>query len=155
MSSYRTAAIVGCFWLSLLGLASAASAQQIPKALLGKIVTNSKPITIPSSAKAFAQKINKQDRSKFKKNEDGRWEIHFVAFFNRPSPVEEIGVVVLDPKAEAVALAQVKTTKGQRTLSSSITVDSIESPGKKHTLQVYYAKGKKPIILAKKVIVLK
>jgi hypothetical protein len=155
MKSVRTVALLACAWLVSLGLAGPAQAQQIPKALLGKIVTNSKPIDIPATAKDFAKKINKQDRLQFKKGEDGRWEIHFVAFFNRPSPVEEVGVVVLDPKGEAAALAQVKTEKGQRTLASRITVDSTEAPGKKHTLQVYYPKGKKPMILAKKVVVLK
>lgn len=157
MKTVPMAALVVCFsWLVCsLAPSAQAQAQQAPKAMLGKIITSDKPIDIPSSMKNFAKKLNKQDRSKFTQDEEGKWEIHFVAFFNKALPVEEIGVVVLDPKNEAAALANVKAAKGQRTLSSRITVDSTEAPGKPHTLQVYYAKGKKPIILAKKVVVLK
>lgn len=66
-----------------------------------------------------------------------------------------MGVVVLDEKKEAVALADVSGTKGQTTLQSKIVVDSTESRGKPHVLQVYYASEKRPVVLAKKEIILK
>ncbi len=144
------AAIVG-----LMLSAAAAQAQTFPKALRGKIITNRQAIDIPSSQRNFLKKLKKQDRAVFKKDAEGKWTIHFVAFFNRGLPIETMGVVVLDAKKEPVAIANVAGTKGQKTLASQITVDSTESPGKKHTLQVYYAKGKKPIVLAKKIVTLK
>ncbi len=130
-------------------------AQAAPKALKGKIITNANPIDIPTSAKGFLKKMKKQDRKNFKRDQEGKWVIHFVAFFKRSVPVDQIGVVVLDEKKEPVALADVPGQKGQKTLASQIIIDSTEFPGKKHTLQIYYAKGKKPVVLASKVIVLK
>jgi len=141
--------------LGLAGLSSAARAQSIPRALRGKIITSGKPIDIPGTSRNFVKKMKKQDRKTFSKDAEGKWVIHFVAFFNRALPVESIKLVVLDAKGEAVALADVGGEKGQRTLASLIVVDTTESPGAKHTLQVYYAKGKKPVVLAKKVVVLK
>jgi len=138
-----------------VALGGSARAQVIPKALKGKIITNSHAIDIPSSQRNFLKKIKKQDRSVFKKNDEGKWTIHFVAFFNRALPVETMGVVVLDAKKEPVAIADVAGAKGQKTLASQIVVDTTESPGKKHTLQVFYAKNKKPVVLAKKLITLK
>ena len=78
-----------------------------------------------------------------------------MAFFNRSLPGDSIGVVVLDAKKEPVAVADVPAQKGQKTLSSQIIVETTETPGKKHTLQIYFARGKKPVILAKKEIILK
>jgi hypothetical protein len=141
--------------VGLIGFASQAAAQGAPRALRGKIITSSKEIDVPTSAKGFVKKMRKQDRSMFKKNDEGRWVIHFVAFFNRPLPAEQIGVVVLDGKKEPVAVANVAGQKGQTTLSSQISVDTTETPKKKHTIQVYYPKGNKPVVLARKQIVLK
>ena len=139
----------------LLVFSSGATAQGVPKALRGKIITSYKPINIPGSAKGFARKLKKQDKKMIRKQEGGTWVIYFVAFFNRSLPSDSMGVVVLDGKGEPVAVADVKGQKGQTSLASQITVDSTEFPGKKHTVQVYYAKGKKPVILAKKQVVLK
>lgn len=139
----------------LLLLGATARAQTVPRAFKGKIITNRTGIDIPKSQRKFLKKLKKQDRSVFVKDAEGKWTIHFVAFFKRSLPVETMGVVVLDAKNEPVALANVAGTKGQKTLASRITVDTTESPGKKHTLQVYFAKGKKPIVLAKKVVTLK
>jgi hypothetical protein len=138
-----------------LGLHTKAAAQSVPKALRGKIVTNSREIVIPTALKGFVQKVRKQDRNAFKRGEDGLWTIYFVAFFNRSLPAEQIGIVVLDEKKEAVAVANVTGQKGQTSLASQIVVESTESVGKKHTLQVYFPRGKKPVVLAKKQIVLK
>lgn len=156
MSAKRTVPfIMAAAIASLAALGGTAHAQAFPKALKGKIITNRTGIDIPSSQRNFLKKLKKQDRSVFKKDAEGKWTIHFVAFFNRALPIETMGVVVLDAKKEPVAIANVAGTKGQKTLASRITVDTTESPGKKHTLQVFYAKGKKPIVLAKKVVTLK
>jgi hypothetical protein len=136
-------------------LSSTAAAQSAPKALRGQIITNSRDINVPTKAANFVKKMRKQDRKKFKRDEGGKWVIYFVAFFNRALPGENIGVVVLDAKKEPVAVADVPGQKGQRTLASQIIVETTETPGKKHTLQVYFARGKKPVVLAKKEIVLK
>ena len=141
--------------LLLVFAAPPAQAQSAPKALRGTIITNANPIDIPSSAAGFIKKMRKQDRKNFKRDADGKWVIHFVAFFKRSVPVDQIGVVVLDKKKEPVALANVAGQKGQRTLASQIVVDSTEFPGTAHTLQIYYAKGSKPMVLAKKSITLK
>ncbi len=141
--------------LGIAGLSSAVQAQSIPRALRGKIITSPKPIDIPGTSRNFVKKMKEQDRKTFTKDGEGEWVIHFVAFFNKALPVETTGVVVLDAKGDPVALAEVGAEKGQRTLASMIVVDSTESPGAKHTLQVYYAKGKKPVVLAKKIVVLK
>ena len=155
MRALRTAVATGIALALFAGLTTSAWAQAAPKALRGKIITSSKPIDLPTVQRNFIKKLKKQDRLKFKRDAGGKWTIHFVAFFNRALPVESIGVVVLDAKKEPVALADVGAAKGQRTLSAQIVVDTTESPGKKHTLQVYYAKGKKPVVLAKKQIILK
>jgi hypothetical protein len=141
--------------LGLLAVDHTAAAQAAPKALRGQIITNSKNIDVPTSAANFLKKMRQQDRKKFKKDNDGKWVIYFVAFFNRALPVENIGVVVLDAKKEPVAVADVPGQKGQKTLSSQIVVETTETPGQKHTLQVYFARGKKPVVLAKKEIILK
>jgi len=147
--------LVAGLLLGFFLLCQTASAQSAPKALRGQIITNSRDINVPTSAAKFLQKMRKQDRKKFKRDESGKWVIYFVAFFNRALPGESIGVVVLDAKKEPVAVADVPAQKGQRTLASQIIVETTETPGKKHTLQVYFARGKKPVILAKKEIILK
>lgn len=154
--AHRTAVRGWLLWLVAASIALApvyASAQNAPKQLRGKIITSDKPIDIPS-AKGFEKKLRKQDRKKFRCDPEGKWVIYFVAFFNRPLPIEQMGVVVLDAKKEPVAVANVSGQKGQRTLASQIVVDTTESPGKPHVLQVFYAKGDKPIVLAKKTILL-
>ncbi len=130
-------------------------AQAVPRQLRGKIITSYKPIDIPSAVKGFVGKLKKQDKKVIRKQEGGTWVIYFVAFFKKPLPSDSMGVVVLDGKGEPVAVADVGGQKGQTTLASQVTVDTTEFPGKKHTLQVYYAKGKKPVILAKKQVILK
>jgi len=147
-------AVVGLL-LGFFALGSTVSAQSAPKALRGQIITNSRDINVPTSAAKFVKKMRKQDRKKFKRDESGKWVIYFVAFFNRALPGEHIGVVVLDAKKEPIAVADVAGQKGQRTLASQIIVETTETPGKKHTLQVYFARGKKPVILAKKEIILR
>jgi hypothetical protein len=144
---YPYFAVVGVL-LGLLAVDHTAAAQAAPKALRGQIITNSKNIDVPTSAANFLKKMRQQDRKKFKKDNDGKWVIYFVAFFNRALPVENIGV-------EPVAVADVPGQKGQKTLSSQIVVETTETPGQKHTLQVYFARGKKPVVLAKKEIILK
>ncbi len=141
--------------LGLVMLSSSAEAQSPPKALRGQIITNSRDINVPTKAANFVKKMRRQDRKKFKRDEGGKWVIYFVAFFNRALPDNSIGVVVLDAKKEPVAVADVAGQKGQRTLASQIIVETTETPGKKHTLQVYFARGKKPVVLAKKEIILK
>lgn len=149
----RYLAVTGLL-LCCFAFSSAAEAQSAPRALRGQIITNSRSINVPTSAANFAKKMRKQDRQKFKRDDDGKWVIHFVAFFNRALPGESIGVVVLDAKKEPVAVADVPGQKDQRTLSSQIIVETTETPGKKHTLQVYFVRGKKPVVLAKKEIIL-
>jgi len=147
--------VVLAAFAGLLLQASLVRAQAVPKSLRGHIITNSKPIKIPNSMRGFVKKLRKQDRKAFSKTADGQWEIHFVAFFKRPLPVEQLGIVVLDAKNEPVAVANVAGTKGQKTLSTHIIVDTTETVKKKHTLKVYFARGDKPVDLAKKQIVLK
>ncbi len=142
-----------CFGLVLM--ASRGMAQTFPAALKGKIITSTKEIEVPTVPKDFVAKVKKQDKSVFKKGESGGYTIYFVAFFNKAVPVDSVGIVVLDDKKEAIAVADVPEQKGNWSLASQITVDDTESPGKKHILQVYYATGKNPVILAKKEIVLK
>jgi len=150
----------GCLFLMMVlatatQAAAAGSEQYVPAELKGKIVTNSKPIELPSAVKGFVANLRKQDRESFKKNEEGKWQIYFVAFFKTPSPATSLGIVVLDHKKEAVAVAEVAVEKGQRTLAAEITVDSVEAPGKPHLMQVYYVRGGKPAVLAEKKIILK
>jgi hypothetical protein len=146
-----------CIALCLGWWGHQASAQTLatPKALKGQIITNSKEIQVPATPKNFVKKMRKQDRDMFKRDEEGQWVIYFVAFFNRSLPADQLGIVVLDAKKDPVAVANVEGKKGQKNLASQIMVDSTETPGKKHTIQVFYPKGNKPVILAKKQIVLK
>ena len=130
-------------------------AQSAPAALKGKIITSSKEIELSATDAGLVAKLQKQDVSKFTPDEEGRYTVYFVAFFNQPLPEESIGVVVLDGKKEAVAVADVKGTKGQTTLSSQMLVDSTETPNKPHVLQVFFLKNKKTVVLAKKEIFLK
>ncbi len=153
--SILTGFMAACFLAGLMLQGFPAKAQSAPKALRGKIITNKAAIDIPAALKGFAKKLRKQDRTIFKKNDDGKWEIHFIAFFRWPLPAEQIGVVVLDAKKEPVAVANVAGTKGQKTLAAHIIVETTETPGKKHKLRVYYPKNDKPVVLAEKIIVLK
>jgi hypothetical protein len=45
--------------------------------------------------------------------------------------------------------------QGQNTLACHILVDSTESPGKEHTLQVFFVRRGEPVVLAEKTIILK
>ncbi len=135
--------------------APAAPQAKAPKALLGKIITSSKPINVPTSADGFAKKLWKQDKNEIAADGSGQWVIQFVAFFNQALPQEQMGIVVLNPKNEPIAVADVTGQKGQTSVSSQITVSGTEYKGKAHTLQVYYPKGNQPKVLAKKQIVLK
>ncbi len=141
--------------LLLVGLSMNAIAKAEPKALKGKIITNARELKIPQSAKNFVKKMLSQDRNQFRKDANGQWRVYFLAFFNRKLPDDQIGIVVLDAKNEPVAVANVTAQRGQTTLASQITVESTETPGKPHTLQVYFAKQGKPVVLAKKQILLK
>jgi hypothetical protein len=146
-------------WLAFPARAPAQDAakpadQFVPPALAGQIITSTVEIQVPTSPKNFVALVRKQDKSTFKKNDEGKYIIHYVAFFNKATPVENLQVVVLDGK-DALAVADVPVTKGSRTLSSNIEVENIENAGKKFVLQVFYPSGKKPVILAKKEIVLK
>ncbi|MBW1807695.1 MAG: hypothetical protein JRJ87_05825 [Deltaproteobacteria bacterium] len=153
--SILTGLMATCFLAGIMFLGSQAKAQAVPKSLKGKIITNKAAIDIPGSLKGFVKKLRKQDRTVFTKNDEGQWVIHFVAFFKRSLPAEQIGVVVLDAKKEPVAVANVAGTKGQKTLAAHIIVETTETPNKKHILRVYYPKGNKPIVLAEKKILLK
>jgi len=123
--------------------------------LRGKIITSNREISVPSTAKTFVPRLVKQDRKFIRKNQDGQWVIHFVAFFNRPSPKDSAGVVVLDAKGEPVQVASLKLQKGQTNLASQIVVEGTETPRQPHTLQIYFARNNKPVVLAKKNVVLK
>lgn len=149
----QTKASIAAFLLVALSLSSFVWADT--KALRGKIITASKELNIPSRANNFVKKMLNQDRDLFRKDGAGHWNIHFVAFFNRKLPTKNIGIVVLDAKGEPVAVADVAGSKEQTTLASRITVETTETPGKPHTLQVYFAKHGKPIVLAKKQVILK
>jgi hypothetical protein len=139
--------------LALLG--AEARAQGFPATLKGKIITSNQDVEVPAAGPKFLKQLNKQDRKAFAKDEEGKWVIHFIAFFNKPLPGEAMGIVVLDEKKEPVASAEVTGQKGQTTLSSHIVVDSTEFVGKEHKLQIYYPKGGKPVVLAEKKILLK
>jgi hypothetical protein len=146
-------------WLAVLLPHAPALAQThtmaIPKALKGKIITSNQEVDVPAAGANFQAKLNKQDRRTFTKDEEGKWVIHFIAFFDKPLPGEAMGIVVLDEKNEPAASAEVGGQKGQTTLASHIVVDSTEFPGKEHTLKIYFPKGGKPIPLATKKILLK
>jgi hypothetical protein len=155
---------VNRWWLGSMGcllflfLPLAAFAQSAPAALKGQIITNAAEIKLPdgpTSGGSFASQMRKQDKMTFTPDEDGKYTIYFVAFFSKPTPVEKLGVVVLDEKKEAVGVADVAATKGQVTLASMIIVDSTETPKKPHILRVFYAVNNKPVVLAQKEIILK
>jgi len=146
------AAIIGLYPpVTLAG--SVPSAQ--PQSLKGKIITSSKEINLPSTAKTFIPRLVRQDRKFIRRNQDGQWVIHFVAFFNHPAPKDSAGVVVLDAKGDPISVASLKVSRGQTNLASHIVVEGTETPKKPHTLQIYYARNNKPVILAKKDVVLK
>jgi len=63
--------------------------------------------------------------------------------------------VVLDARGEPVSLARVDVRKGQWNLASFVEVESSATTGQSHTLQLYYARAGKPVILAAKSIILR
>jgi hypothetical protein len=136
-----------------LVLALPALAENIPVSLRGKIFTKADDIRIPAAN--LVKSLRKQDTKVIKRDESNRWQIHMVAFFKRPLPTEQVGIVVLDRKKEPVAVALVPGSKGQKSLSTQITVDSTEKPGTPHTIRVYFARRGKPVTLAEKTVVLK
>ena len=158
MQPLKNQASLLCASLLLLGLSPTASAQEektIPRALQGQIVTSTQEITVPTSPENFIKNIKKQDKNEILVDSEGKWVIHFVAFFSQALPQEQMGIVVLNPKNEPIAVADVSGQKGQTSLASQITVSTTEFKGKAHTIQVYYPKGKQPKLLAKKQVVLK
>ncbi len=149
---WRLAFVLGCLLAACIVLPAWAES---PPSLRGRIITSSHEINLPSQASHFTQRLLKQDRATVKRGPDGKWLIHFVAFFNQPLPLDHAGVVLLNANGEPVAVASLTVERGQVNLSSNLVVESTDTPGKPHTLQVYYAKSKRPVILAKKTIVLK
>lgn len=133
-------------------IALPAMADQIPRSLRGKIITSQTDIDIPNTN--LVKRLSRQDRKVIPRSE-GRWTVYLVAFFNKPLPTDQMGLVVLNAKKEPVAVAQIGGSKGQRTLATHIDIDSTEAPGTQHTIMVYYARGGKPVSLAEKSIVLK
>jgi len=144
--------VFGAF-LFTTGLSFAVWAGAIPGNLRGKIITSPKSIELPE--RNLLGGLLKQDRQVFTRDSNGAWSVNLVAFFRQPTPAEQLGVVVLDGKNEAVAVATVNGVKGQTTLACSLLVDSTESPGQEHKLQVFYVKNGEPVVLAEKTIVLK
>jgi hypothetical protein len=142
------------FWLVTCIFHNTSQAEGYPKALKGKIITSAKAIRIPTKSKNFLAALKRQDRMLIKSNRN-KWTIYFVAFFRNAPPIRQIGAVVLDPDNEAVGVIKLDTDRGQKTLAAKIVVDSTEYQGKQHQLQIYYAKDNKPILLAKKAIVLR
>ncbi len=155
-STPRKAALALSVLVCLALGGAAAHAQGFPASLKGKIITSNQAVEVPATqGPKFLKQLQKQDRKVFPKDEEGKWVVHFCAFFHKALPGEAMGIVVLDEKKEPVASAEVGGQKGQTTLASHIVVDSTEFPGKEHTLQIYYPKGGKPVVLAEKKIVLK
>lgn len=150
----RHAILTGCMVLAV-GLAGVgpARAGRVPRTLRGKIIVSDKSIDIP--ARNLVRGLKRQDRRVIERDGGNQWTLHLVAFFRHPLPADRMGVVVLDAKQGAVAVAQVGGKTGQSTLACPILVDSTESPGEEHTVQVYYVEDGKPVVLAEKKIVLK
>jgi hypothetical protein len=123
--------------------------------LRGRIITSDTYIDIPPTVTRLVDGLNRQDKDSIPRNENGRWTVHFVAFFKQPLSTDHAAVVVLDAQENAVAVAKLPVYRGQTNLSSQVEVESSASPGKGHTLQIYYAKKGKPVVLLKKTIVLR
>jgi len=150
----KHAIMTGCVVLAAgLAVVLPARAGQVPRALRGKIIASDKSIDIP--VRNLVRDLKRQDRRVIERDSGNRWTLHLVAFFKHPLPADRMGVVVFDARQDAVALAEVGGKAGQSTLACPILVDSTESPGEEHTVQVYYVKDGKPVVLAEKKIVLK
>jgi hypothetical protein len=150
----KTIYVVGFLAVFVLGSLSVVQASPLKK-LKGKIITSNYEISLPTKADEFVPKVLEQDREVVKQDESGRWVINMVAFFKHPLHKEGVGLVVLDANGDPISLAEVSTTKGQTTLACQMVVESTNTPDQPHILQVYYAKNNKPVVLAKKPIVLK
>lgn len=142
--------------LSVVGpIAPSALSQEVPRELRGKIITSKAPVDTSAAGQALIRSLQKQDCQAFQRDENGKWTIYFLAFFDKPLSGDKIGIVVLDPQKNPVALADVPGQPNQWTLSSQISVETTEAEAKPHTLQVYFARSGKPVELAKKSIILK
>ncbi len=144
------AASAACFLFALSSIAAANFS-----ALRGKIITSNTEIDVPETEKDFVKKLTRQDRAQLRQNSDGFWVIHFVAFFNKPLHNSHVGIVLLDTQGNPVTVASIAVNSGQSTLASELVIEAGSASPGRHVLQVYYAKNNRPVVLAKKPIVLK
>ena len=152
MEMSRDAMWASLIVFTLIVVPATQAGSSIPKSLRGKIITSNWEIEIPTQD--FVKQMVQQDQKSFS-SDQGSWTIYFVAFFSRPLPSKNIGLVVFDAKGKVTTLAQYKGQPGQLSLASHIVIDATQSPGEQHTLQVFFQKKGKPIVLATKKIILK
>ncbi len=139
-----------------LSMAEAGAAEGFPRSWNGKIITSDQPLeTTGGTWDELSKKLLAQDRSLLKASGDSRWDIHFMAFFQQITPTDKLGVVVFDSNQDPVSVSSVEIEKGQTTVAATITVDSKPTPGKEHRLEIYYVRGGKPVVLARKWLQLK
>jgi len=140
-----------CLWLP-----QAAAGEGFPKSWSGKIITSDQPLeTSGGSWEELSKKLTEQDRKGIKASDEGRWDIHFMAFFHQTPPAGKLGVVVFDSEQDAVSVSSIKIAKGQTSMATTITVNSKPAPGKEHRLEIYYVRDGKPVVLSRKWLQLK
>ena len=142
---------LGCLWLP-----QAVAGEGFPRSWSGKIITSDQPLeTSGGSWEELSKKLTEQDRKGIKASNEGRWDIHFMAFFHQTPPAGKLGVVVFDSEQDAVSVSSIKIGKGQTSMATTITVNSKPAPGKEHRLEIYYVRDGKPVVLSRKWLQLK
>ncbi len=141
--------------MTLLAPAAMTAEEKEPwKPLRGEVITSGKEIEIPAFDQHFVTNVRKQHVRMFTQDEEGQWNIHFLAFFP-PAPKKQLGVVVLSANQNPVAVAKVPAERGQTSIASKFVISYTDTPSRFHWIQVYYLEGRRPVVLAKTKVVLK
>jgi hypothetical protein len=123
--------------------------------LNGQIITSDQPLPDPSGTTAqWVKALKKAHKSTFTKNENGGWQVHFLAFLRKAPGVNEVNVVFYDitkGKPDQVHYIPFNVTATQKTLKSSfkLSADDPVKAGHKYDVRLTRVVNGREDILAR------
>ncbi|MBI5479405.1 MAG: hypothetical protein HY906_11140 [Deltaproteobacteria bacterium] len=123
--------------------------------LTGQIITSDQPLPDPSgNTGAWVKELKKAHKSTFTKDENGNWQVHFLAFMKGAAGGNKLNVVFYDitkGKPDQVHYIEFNVTPTQKTLKSVFKLNT-EDPvkaGNKYDVRLTKVVGGKEVILAR------
>jgi hypothetical protein len=129
--------------------------------LNGQIITADEPLPDPSGNTAeWVKTLKKQHKTTFTKDENGNWQVHFLAFMKKPTGGTKVNIVFYDitkGKPDQVHYIEFNVTATQKTLKSvfKLNADDPIKAGNKYDVRLTRVVGGKEDVLAKVVLTFK